>query len=97
MSQRGPWQDGRPAWDRLNGWHRSSTSYGPRQVMAEAERALGDVQLLRRLLDLAEMNAVRAARQAGASWTDVAAMLGVSRQSAWARWRETDEPVQRVG
>lgn len=39
------------------------------------------------------MNAVRAARGAGASWTDVATMLGVSRQSAWERWHEIDEPV----
>lgn len=65
--------------------------------MVDAERALGDVQLVRRLLDLAEMNAVRAARRAGASWTDVATMLGVSRQSAWERWHETDERVSAGG
>lgn len=93
MSQRSSWQDGRRAWERLNGWHRSSVSHGPRRGIADAERALGDVQLVRRLLDLAEMNAVRAARGAGASWTDVATMLGVSRQSAWERWRDVDDAV----
>jgi|1185.fasta_scaffold16704_3 transcriptional regulator with PAS, ATPase and Fis domain len=30
--------------------------------------------------------AVRKARKAGASWTEVAEALGVTRQSAWERW-----------
>lgn len=97
MPQRSSWQDGRRAWERLNGWHGSSADHGPRRGIADAERALGDIQLVRRLLDLAEMNAVRAARRAGASWTDVATMLGVSRQSAWERWHEAAEPVPTGG
>lgn len=65
--------------------------------MPEAEKALADIRLVRSLLDMAELNAVRAARQSGASWTDVATMLGVSRQSAWERWREVDERVAAGG
>jgi hypothetical protein len=30
--------------------------------------------------------AVAEARKAGASWTDIAEALGVTRQSAWERW-----------
>lgn len=97
MSQRSAWQDGRRAWERLNGWHRSSEPSEVKRGIAEAERALTDVRLVRYLLDMAEMNAVRVARRAGASWTDVATMLGVSRQSAWERWREIDEPAASTG
>lgn len=93
VSQRRSWQDGRRAWERLNGCHRSSVSLGPRRGIAGAERAPGDVPLVGRLLDLAEMNAARATRRAAGSWTDVAPMLVVSRQSAWKRPRDVDDAV----
>lgn len=92
MSQRHPWQNGRRAWERLYGWHSGIEIGEAADSIAAAEQTLGDVRLVRGLLDTAEMNAVRMARGAGASWTEVATMLGVSRQSAWERWREIDEP-----
>lgn len=98
MSKRSVWQDGRRAWERIRGWHLSSPAGEGRPRVAKAQRALIDVRRVRSLLDVTEMNAVRAARQAGASWTtDVATMLGVSRQSAWERWREIDEPRTVAG
>lgn len=97
MSGRSAWQDGRRAWERLNGWHKPTPPSGVERGMPDAEKALTDIRLVRALLDMAELNAVRVARRSGASWTDVATMLGVSRQSAWERWREVDEPVSAGG
>ena len=54
-------------------------------------KALEDIRFVRALLDTAERNAVRTARHHGQSWTDVASALGVSRQSAWERWRDDTE------
>jgi hypothetical protein len=53
--------------------------------------ALVDVGLVRHLLDQAELVAVRTARGQGRSWAEIATRLGVSRQSAWERWRDLDE------
>ncbi|MCK9898226.1 PASTA domain-containing protein [Frankia sp. AgB32] len=53
--------------------------------------ALSDIGLLRRLLDQAELDAVRSARRGRRSWTEIAVRLGVTRQSAWERWRDLDE------
>jgi hypothetical protein len=40
---------------------------------------------------------VRAQRLSGVSWAGVGRLLGVTRQSAWARWRYLDdEPVEVV-
>lgn len=50
--------------------------------------ALGDIRLVRGLLDQAEMGAVRAARRDSRPWAEIATMLGVTRQSAWERWRD---------
>jgi len=36
------------------------------------------------------MVAVREARKLDLSWTEIAAILGVTRQSAWERWHELD-------
>lgn len=55
-----------------------------------ALRALADVADLRRSLEQAELLAVRTARRHGKSWTEIATMLTISRQSAWERWRELD-------
>jgi hypothetical protein len=63
----------------------------PAREASSAEKALTDIRLVRNLLDQAERNAVGTARSAGASWTDVAVMLGVTRQAAWERWREVDD------
>ena len=86
------WADGRRAWDRLAGWHRDRPAAGSHtDDGAGALDALGDVGLVRRLLDQAELGAVRAARRHGRSWAEIATRLGVTRQSAWERWRDLDD------
>ena len=87
------WAEAGRVWERVRRW------------LADREDgaldALGDVAALRRLLDEAELSAVRAARAAGRSWAEIATMLGVTRQSAWEKWRDLDEPsateAQMVG
>jgi hypothetical protein len=79
---RNPWREGREAWERLAGEPSSGE---------DALNALSDIGLVRRLLDQAELEAVRAARRDRKSWAEIATRLGVSRQSAWERWRELDE------
>jgi hypothetical protein len=88
-----PWQDGRRAWERLNGWHqdRPEASPGHADDGEGALVALADVGLVRRLLDQAELGAVKTARRHGKSWAEIATRLGVTRQSAWERWRDLDE------
>lgn len=92
---RNPWQDGRRAWARLSGWHQDAPSAlggaaGHPDDGDQALDALGDVGLVRRLLDQAELVAVRTARRHGKSWAEIATRLGVTRQSAWERWRDLD-------
>ncbi len=90
---RGPWQLGRRAWDRLDGWHLHSRSARPGHPDDGdgALAALADVGFVRHLLDQAELVAVRTARRNGKSWAEIAVKLGVTRQSAWERWRDLDE------
>lgn len=76
------WREARRAWDRLAGRPRTGEA---------ALDALTDVGTVRRLLDRAELDAVRNARLARRSWAEIATRLGVSRQSAWERWRDVDE------
>ena len=52
---------------------------------------LSDVGVVRRMLDQTELAAVRAARLHGKSWAEIATHLGVTRQSAWERWRDLDD------
>ncbi len=90
---RSPWQDGRRAWERLNGWHQDDPSASPGHPDDGhgALAALADIGLVRRLLEQAELGAVRTARSHGKSWAEIATRLGVTRQSAWERWRDLDE------
>jgi PASTA domain len=90
---RSPWQDGRRAWERLNGWHQDGPSATPGHPDDGdgALKALADVGLVRHLLDQAELVAVRTARRHGKSWAEIATKLGVTRQSAWERWRDLDQ------
>jgi hypothetical protein len=85
---RGPWREGRRAWDRLAEWYAegAATPQGEGDPLA----ALSDIGVVRRLLDSAELEAVRGARRRGRSWAEIATRLGVTRQSAWERWRELD-------
>jgi hypothetical protein len=47
-------------------------------------------------LDQAELVAVKTARRHNKSWAEIATKLGVTRQSAWERWRELDAPPEPV-
>ena len=44
---------------------------------------------------LTELSTVREARKAGLSWTEIAGSLAVTRQSAWERFHELDETLER--
>ena len=86
------WQDGRRAWQRLNGWQNSDPQAVPGHP-DDGDAALGalsDVHLVRGLLEQAELVAVMSARKHGKSWTEIATMLHMTRQSAWERWRDLD-------
>ena len=83
MAQRDPWDDGEQAWSELLAWARI-------QDGGDALAALNNIGRLRRLLDETEFAAVRAARRDGKSWAEIAIKLGVTRQSAWERWRDVD-------
>ncbi|MBX6388892.1 MAG: PASTA domain-containing protein [Frankia sp.] len=91
---RTPWQTGRRAWDRLGTWRHDNASGRTAESDngARALTALTDIGFLRRLLDEAELEAVRTARRTGKSWAEIATRLGMTRQSAWERWRDLDEP-----
>lgn len=79
MSESG-WQNGRRLWERL-----------ARRSGSEALDALSDIDQLRALLNQAELVAVREARRGGRTWTEIATRLGITRQSAWERWRDLDD------
>ncbi|OHV35276.1 MULTISPECIES: PASTA domain-containing protein [Pseudofrankia] len=88
----GPWHEGRRAWERLDTWR--DRVFGRPGSTDHGEAALGaltDIGTLRRLLDQTELEAVRAARFHRKSWAEIATRLGVTRQSAWERWRDLDE------
>ena len=92
----GPWQDGRRAWERLESWRErvlADAGASPQDALG----ALTDVGALRRLLDETELEAVRSARGHRRSWAEIATRLGVTRQSAWERWRDLDENLPPAG
>ena len=84
----GAWAEGRQAWERLTGWH---SERGHPDDGDAALTALSDVGDVRRLLDQAELVAVRTAGAHGKAWAEIATRLGVTRQSAWERWRDLDD------
>ena len=89
---RAAWQDGRRAWQRLNGWHNDTLDAVPGHPDDgdAALAALSDVHLVRGLLDRAELIAVKTARRHGKSWSEIATLLHITRQSAWERWHDVD-------
>lgn len=91
----GSWRESHRAWRRLAGWRREAASETsePSDDGERALRALADIGLVRRMLDQVEFEAVRAARRRGKSWAEIAIRLGVTRQSAWERWQDVDEPA----
>src|SRR5271156_1966408 len=78
------WEQARQAWRRL-------AAASERQGDDDGLDALSDIGVVRRILDQAELAAVRAARAHGKSWAEIATHLGVTRQSAWERWRDLDD------
>ena len=90
------WQAGRRAWERLAEWLRDEPAAHPDTGDAAVD-ALEDIGVVRRLLDQAELVAVRTARRHGKSWAEIATRLGVSRQSAWERWRDVDDEPGEPG
>ncbi|WP_084530486.1 PASTA domain-containing protein [Nocardia miyunensis] len=81
--------EGGAAWRRL-----TSRRGGPR-TGDDALTALADIGAVRRLLDQWELGAVRIARRGDKSWAEIATYLGVTRQSAWERWRDLDSEPER--
>jgi hypothetical protein len=81
------WDEGRQAWNRLCR-HADDPDDGDRALIA-----LSDIGTVRRALEHAELQAVRVARRQRKSWSEIAVSLGVTRQSAWERWRDVDEPT----
>jgi DNA-binding Lrp family transcriptional regulator len=93
-----PWQEGRRAWKRLNGWQDDGASSPGHPDNGEAAlAALTDVGVVHRILDQFELIAVRTARRHGKSWAEIATRLGVTRQSAWERWRDLDNADTPTG
>jgi hypothetical protein len=78
------WEQARQAWRRL------ASSEGHSQG-DDGLASLSDIGVVRRMLDQAELAAVRTARLRGKSWAEIATHLGVTRQSAWERWRDLDD------
>jgi transposase-like protein len=85
MSLSDAWEQARQAWRRLA---LSSKWAGEDD---DGLAALSDIGVVRRMLDQAELAAVRTARLHGKSWAEIATHLGVTRQSAWERWRDLDD------
>jgi PASTA domain len=84
------WPEGFEAWKRLRSWQERGSRDGD-----DALDALSDIGVVRRLLDQAELAAVRTARGRSKSWAEIATRLGVTRQSAWERWRDLDDEPAR--
>jgi hypothetical protein len=82
------WEDAHRAWRRMR--RRAEGDIGPGIDM------LADLSTMRRQLDHVELTAVRAARADGRSWAEIATHLGVTRQSAWERWRDLDDPDENI-
>lgn len=83
MSLADAWEQAQQAWRRLGA--RGGRPSG------DGLEALSDIGMVRRMLDQAELAAVRTARRHGKSWAEIATELGVTRQSAWERWRDLDD------
>jgi hypothetical protein len=93
MADKQTWHEGRRVWNRLTGW-RHGEPYDGQAGGEGALAALDDIGVLRRLLDRAELVAVRSARRHGKTWAEIATRLGVTRQSAWERWHDLDETAE---
>jgi transposase-like protein len=88
----GQWREAQLAWKKLGVWLNDRiTGPGSRDREPDPLAALGHVGTVRRMLDEVELRAVRSARLRGKSWAEIATRLGVTRQSAWEKWRDLDD------
>ncbi|MFZ0902706.1 MAG: PASTA domain-containing protein [Mycobacterium sp.] len=90
MSVADAWEQARQAWRRL------AVNSGRPGAEDDGLASLSDIGVVRRMLDQAELAAVRAARLHGKPWAEIATQLGVTRQSAWERWRDLDDAPSTV-
>src|ERR1700733_1532230 len=80
------------AWDQARqAWRRLAASSEWASEDDDGLASLSDIGVVRRMLDQAELAAVRTARRHGKSWAEIATHLGIARQSAWERWRDLDD------
>lgn len=97
MSGQAPWQSGRRAWQRLGGYQHPE---GLQPVTDDnRESATTIIRRVWRTSDLSvacstrpNSGAVRRARACGMGWTEIGALVSMSRQAAWERWHTDDEP-----
>lgn len=79
MTEHSPWSE----FDRV--------LHDPATTPLDVLRVVGTY---RRYLDAIEEHGVRAARRTGATWEDIGAALGVTRQAAWQRLRQAEEAAR---
>ena len=80
------------AWEQAGqAWRRLAAGVSRPSEDDDGLASLSDIGVVRRMLDQTELTAVRTARLHGKSWAEIATQLGVTRQSAWERWRDLDE------
>lgn len=65
----------------------------PASTPLDVLRVVGTYQ---RYLDALEKHAVKAARATGATWEDIGQASGVTRQSAWQRFRHVEEAATSI-
>ena len=79
----------------LTGPKRRYADWTDEQWRQEVLLTLSCVKQIREKCDNTELGTVREARKAGLSWTEIAGAIGVTRQSAWERFHELDETLDR--
>jgi hypothetical protein len=79
----------------LTGPKRRYSDWTDDQWRKEVLLTLSSVKQTREQCNATELSTVREARKAGLSWTEIAGSLAVTRQSAWERFHELDETLER--
>jgi len=76
-----------------------STTAIPEGAEGDPLEELRNTWAFQRYLNGLQERAVRAAREAGHSWEEIARSIGTTRQAAWQRWRHLStrtDPVSPV-
>ena len=87
MNDSEAWRCASHAWQRLRAGATSSTKDN------DTTSTLSDIGEVRRLLDRAELSAVRATRDQGISWAEIATHLGIPLYAVMEQWGELDEAL----